>query len=53
MRERLKVYNEQTAPLIDFYKALVGENLSYIEIDGSGAVDAIQAAIASELGSLS
>ena len=53
VRERLKVYNEQTAPLVHFYKARVGENLSYIEIDGSGAVDAIQSAIANELGSLS
>lgn len=53
VRERLKVYNEQTAPLIGFYKERVGDSLSYIEIDGSGAVDAIQGAIASELGALS
>ena len=52
VRERLKVYNDQTAPLIDFYKAKVSEALAYIEIDGSGSVDAIQATIAAKLGAL-
>ena len=49
VRERLVVYNEQTAPLVEFYKARVNDSLSYIEIDGSGSVDAIQATIASDL----
>lgn len=49
VRERLNVYNEQTAPLIDFYQSRVSGGLKYIRIDGSGSVDAIQANIASEL----
>lgn len=53
VRERIKVYNEQTAPLVDFYKARVGDSLTYIEIDGSGPVDAIQETIAIRLGALS
>ena len=49
VRERINVYKEQTAPLIDFYQANDGAGLSYIRVNGSGAVEEIQAAIASAL----
>ncbi|NKB97498.1 MAG: adenylate kinase [Pseudomonadales bacterium] len=52
VRERINVYNDQTAPLIDFYQSQSGSGLSYIQIDGSGSVDAIQANIAQELGGI-
>ena len=48
VRERLSVYYEQTQPLVDFYGGK-GE-IKYLEIDGSGAVEDIQAAIALGLG---
>ena len=48
MRDRLSVYYEQTQPLVDFYR---GKSvIKYIEIDGSGAVEDIQSAIALGLG---
>ncbi|MEM7080644.1 MAG: adenylate kinase [Pseudomonadota bacterium] len=50
VRDRLAVYHEQTAPLIDFYKPLDGHGLKYAVIDGSGAVADIQAAIGAALG---
>ena len=49
VRERLEVYNEQTAPLIEFYSALQDQGLKYIRVDGKGAVDDIQQAIESGL----
>ena len=49
VRERLAVYNEQTAPLIEFYSALQDQGLKYIRVDGKGAVDDIQQAIESGL----
>ena len=47
VRERLAVYNEQTAPLIAHYSAQQG--LKYVAIDGQGEVASIQAAIADAL----
>ena len=49
VRERLAVYNEQTAPLIEFYSALQDQGLKYIRVEGKGAVDDIQQAIESGL----
>ena len=48
MRERLSVYYEQTQPLVEFYRGK--GQIKYLEIDGSGAVEDIQAAIALGLG---
>jgi len=45
VRERLSVYNQQTAPLVEFYSALTDEGLKYIRVDGKGAVEDIQQAI--------
>ena len=47
MRERLSVYYEQTQPLVAYYSAK--QALRYVEIDGSGAVEDIQRAIAQGL----
>lgn len=49
VRERINVYNEQTAPLIEFYQRQAGSGLSYIQINGSGSVASIQTNIASAL----
>ena len=46
VRERLSVYNEQTAPLINYYSA---QDLKYVRIDGQGDVESIQRAIAAAL----
>lgn len=45
VRERLSVYNEQTAPLIEYYRAQQGAGLRYICVDGQGSVEDVQAAI--------
>ncbi len=49
VRNRLKVYHEQTAPLVDYYKnrAEKGENdtLKYLQIDGIGEVEDVKKAI--------
>ena len=47
VRERLSVYYEQTQPLVAHYSAK--QALKYVEIDGSGAVEDIQHAIAEGL----
>ena len=47
VRERLSVYYEQTQPLVAHYSAK--QALNYVEIDGSGAVEDIQHAIAEGL----
>ncbi len=49
VRERIAVYNEQTAPLIDYYSAKASNGLRYARVDGQGAVEDIQAAIAEAL----
>ena len=48
VRERLSVYYEQTQALVDFYRGKSA--IKYTEIDGSGAVEDIQGAIAQGLG---
>ncbi len=48
VRERLAVYNEQTAPLIEYYSAQ--GNLKYVRINGEGNVESIQRDIAGALG---
>ena len=50
VRERLAVYNEQTAPLIEFYHGQEVSGLRYICVDGKGQVEDIQNAIATGLG---
>lgn len=50
VRNRLQVYHRQTAPLIEFYSALVagknqGSNPRHIRIQGSGEIREIQQAI--------
>ena len=34
VRERLSVYYEETYPLVQYYKGLVGTGLKYVEVDG-------------------
>ncbi len=50
--ERLRVYTEQTEPLVGFYKAMAEKNpsLRYHEIDGMGETDDIKSRIADALG---
>lgn len=51
VKERLKVYHDQTEPLIDFYTREASEgNCKYVKIDGIGSVDAIRDAIFDQLG---
>ncbi len=43
VRERLSVYYDETYPLVQFYKGLVGEGLRYVEVNGqSHDLDQIQ-----------
>lgn len=52
-RERLKVYRNQTAPLVAFYRELAGKpqaSLAFHSIDGSGPPEKIRAAIGQILG---
>jgi len=52
VRHRLEVYHNQTAPLIDFYRSLPGEDAPvYHRVDGIGGVDEIKAEILRTLGS--
>ncbi len=46
IRKRLEVYEEQTAPLIDYYEA---QNL-VVRIDASQSIDAVRAAVVERLG---
>jgi adenylate kinase len=50
--DRLKVYHNQTAPLIDYYKeqAMSVEHLHYITVDGTDSIEAVQAMITEKLG---
>jgi adenylate kinase len=41
IQDRLKVYHEQTEPLVDYYKA----KTSYFQIDGEGAIEEIFARV--------
>ena len=47
VRKRLSVYQQQTRPLVDFYRELDGPR--YHRIDGVGSVDDISAAIKNTL----
>ena len=52
VKERLKVYHEQTKPLIDYYKEHSAKNphLKYIRVDGTADIADVKKAIVSELG---
>ncbi|MEJ2468411.1 MAG: adenylate kinase [Campylobacterales bacterium] len=49
--DRLRVYHEQTAPLIGYYSAEAETNpaIKYIRIDGTQPIDTVQSTILSEL----
>lgn len=49
--DRLKVYHDQTAPLVDYYTAVANDdaNLKYIKVDGTQAIDAVEAEILNAL----
>ena len=50
--DRLKVYHEQTEPLIDYYKAQAAKNsnIKYITVDGTADISDVEKAIVSQLG---
>ncbi|MDQ1340020.1 MAG: adenylate kinase, partial [Campylobacterota bacterium] len=50
--DRLKVYHEQTKPLIGYYKeqAKKIESLTYITVDGTADIADVEANIVSKLG---
>ena len=51
VKARLKVYHDQTEPLIDFYtKEEADGNVKYVKIDGVGGVDSIRDQIFNGLG---
>jgi adenylate kinase len=46
VRTRLKVYHDQTAPLVDFYQSQQGEGSAvYSRVEGVGSVDDIKAKV--------
>jgi len=49
--DRLKVYHEQTQPLVDFYKKEAAENsaLKYIRVDGTQKIDAVEKEVLAQL----
>lgn len=49
--DRLKVYHEQTQPLVDYYSAEAASNASmtYIRVDGTQPIDTVEKAITSQL----
>ncbi|MCI4406999.1 MAG: adenylate kinase [Sulfuricurvum sp.] len=49
--DRLRVYHEQTAPLVNYYKAVAAADSSvkYITIDGTQKIEAVEQAILSQL----
>lgn len=50
VRERLRIYHEQTRPLIRFYKDLAGSsNTRYSSVSGDGTTAEVQAAIQAHL----
>ena len=50
VRERLRVYHEQTEPLIDFYtKEAEQGNVKYVKVNGVGSVEEIRDAICAGL----
>jgi len=50
--DRLKVYHDQTEPLIDYYKEQAKKNpkLKYITVDGTADIKDVEEAIVSQLG---
>ena len=51
VKDRLKVYHEQTEPLIDYYKAQSEKNpnIKYIRVDGTADIKDVEEAIVSRL----
>ncbi len=51
VKDRLKVYHEQTQPLVDYYKAMAAEDASvkYVRVDGTQEISSVQATIISQL----
>jgi len=51
VKDRLKVYHEQTEPLIDYYKAQAEKNpnVKYIRVDGTADIKDVEEAIVSGL----
>lgn len=53
VKDRLKAYREQTAPLVDYYQQYAQQDSknapTYLSVDGMGAVDAISAQIKEKL----
>ncbi len=51
VKERLKVYHEQTEPLVDYYKAQAtrNSNIKYIRVDGIADIKNVEKAIISGL----
>jgi len=51
VKDRLKVYHEQTEPLIDYYKAQAEKNpnIKYIRVDGTADIKDVEEAIVSGL----
>lgn len=47
VRERLRVYHEQTEPLVDFYQSAAGadDSIKFAKVDGVGGVDEIKSRI--------
>ena len=50
VRQRLKIYHDQTHPLVDFYSKLAAKNrVRYAKVEGIGSVDEIRDAVLSKL----
>nr|MDA3808068.1 nucleoside monophosphate kinase [Thiomicrorhabdus sp.] len=51
VKDRLDVYHNQTAPLINYYTEVAAKNpaLKYIKVDGTLPIDAVETAIVSAL----
>ncbi|MCL6417139.1 adenylate kinase [Aestuariirhabdus sp. Z084] len=50
VRKRLDVYHNQTAPLIDFYQSIEGNEVPrYVRVEGVGSVEDIKSALFSSL----
>lgn len=49
VRERLRIYDERTAPMVEYYrkKAQTEQSMHYDMVDGTGAVDAVFARVKS------
>ncbi|MBE0497861.1 MAG: adenylate kinase [Campylobacterales bacterium] len=52
VKDRLKVYHEQTQPLVDYYQAQAEKNksLKYIRVDGTKDISVVESEIVSQLG---